>query len=60
MPLRTSPLAVLLALAAQAPPAAAEPQAYAVDPGHTHVHWEVRHFGTSTSRGRFDQVDAAI
>jgi polyisoprenoid-binding protein YceI len=29
---------------------------YALDASHTRVHWEVRHFGTSTSRGRFDNV----
>ena len=30
-----------------------EPGAYAVDPTHTSVTFEVAHFGTSTSRGRF-------
>ncbi|MBX3622991.1 MAG: YceI family protein [Rhizobacter sp.] len=40
--------------------AAAQPRAYALDPAHTHVHWEVRHFGTSTSRGRFDDVQGSL
>ncbi|KQU78337.1 MULTISPECIES: YceI family protein [unclassified Rhizobacter] len=29
---------------------------YLIDPAHTHIQWEVRHFGTSTSRGRFDDI----
>lgn len=53
-------LLAALAAAAFAPSADAEPVAYAVDPAHTRVHWEVRHFGTSTSRGRFGAVDASI
>jgi polyisoprenoid-binding protein YceI len=36
------------------------PQDFAIDPDHTHVHWEVRHFGTSTERGRFDAITGAI
>ena len=38
----------------------AEPVAYAIDPSHTKVYWEVRHFGTSTQRGRFDSVEGSI
>lgn len=49
-----------IAAAAFAPSADAEPVGYAVDPAQTRVHWEVRHFGTSTSRGRFGAVDASI
>jgi polyisoprenoid-binding protein YceI len=33
---------------------------YLLDPGHTRVHWEVSHFGTSTSRGRFDDVTGSL
>lgn len=33
---------------------------YALDLQHTKVHWEVRHFGTSTSRGRFDDIDGQL
>jgi polyisoprenoid-binding protein YceI len=40
--------------------ARAAPQEFAIDPDNTHVHWEIRHFGTSTSRGRFDAISGAI
>lgn len=33
---------------------------WAVDRQHTQVFWEVRHFGTSTSRGRFDDLDVQL
>ncbi|HEV7912526.1 MAG TPA: YceI family protein [Albitalea sp.] len=53
--------AVLAALLA-APPriAFAEPVRYVLDPSHTRVWWETRHFGTSTHRGRFDSVEGSI
>ena len=35
-------------------PAQAQPVSYSFDPAHSKVWWEVRHFGTSTHRGRFD------
>src|SRR4051812_7882079 len=44
--------------AAQA--AADAPAVYLIDPAHTHIQWEVRHFGTSTSRGRFDDVSGHV
>lgn len=54
--LRGATLALMCSgLHAQAPQAAYQP-----DPGHTFVHWEVLHMGTSTSRGRFDKVDGRI
>lgn len=53
-------LAIALIGAATSTAAPAQPQAYAVDAAHTRVHWEVRHFGTSTQRGRFGAVDAHI
>ena len=40
--------------------ALAEPQVFVLDPANTHVHWEVKHFGTSTIRGRFDVALGAI
>jgi polyisoprenoid-binding protein YceI len=40
--------------------AGAAPQSYTLDPVATHVHWEVVHFGTSTSRGRFDSIEGSI
>ena len=46
--------------AAQAPATAEAPAVYLIDPAHTHIQWEVRHFGTSTSRGRFDDVTGHV
>lgn len=40
--------------------AQAQPVAYLLDPAHTRVHWEVTHFGTSTSRGRFDDISGSL
>jgi polyisoprenoid-binding protein YceI len=40
--------------------AAAAPQDFALDPSFTHVHWEIKHFGTSTSRGRFDAITGSV
>ena len=37
-----------------------EPAAYAIDPTHTFVSFEVAHFGTSTSRGRFDRTQGTV
>ena len=34
--------------------------AWRVDPERTQVHWEVRHFDTSTARGRFDRIEAQL
>ncbi|WP_280153591.1 YceI family protein [Piscinibacter sp. XHJ-5] len=50
--------AALLGLAG--PAVRAEPVGYAIDPSHTKVYWETRHFGTSTHRGRFDDVQGHI
>jgi polyisoprenoid-binding protein YceI len=51
----------LLALAALVVGVAhAEPLTYALDPERTFVHWEVLHFGTSTSRGRFAAISGAV
>ena len=49
-----------LALFATAGSAQAQPATYAVDPSHTFVTWEALHFGTSTSRGRFDKKEGTI
>jgi polyisoprenoid-binding protein YceI len=38
----------------------AAPQEFVIDSANTHVHWEVKHFGTSTSRGRFDAVTGSL
>jgi len=66
MRFRAFPKAALAALllagthlcGAQAP--AAEAAVYLIDPAHTHVQWAVKHFGTSTSRGRFDEVSGHV
>jgi polyisoprenoid-binding protein YceI len=39
---------------------AAPPGAWRVDPQATQIHWEAMHFGTSTSRGRFEQFDVQL
>jgi polyisoprenoid-binding protein YceI len=41
-------------------PLQAQSMAYALDPSHTAVHWEVKHFGTSTLRGRFSDIQGHI
>lgn len=33
---------------------------YTTDPTHTFVHFEVLHFNTSTTRGRFDRVSGSV
>lgn len=50
---------VCLSASAQAPAATAAPS-YQLDAGHTFVHWEVLHMGTSTTRGRFDRVTGVV
>ncbi len=50
-------VAALLAIAA---PAHAQSGTYSIDPTHTFVTWEALHFGTSTSRGRFDKKEGTI
>jgi polyisoprenoid-binding protein YceI len=38
----------------------AQSATYMVEPTHTFVTWEAKHFGTSTSRGRFDKKSGSI
>ena len=40
--------------------AAAQSVGYLLAPAHTKVHWEVRHFGTSTQRGWFADVQGSV
>ncbi len=40
--------------------ATAAPAVYVLDPEHTFAHFEVQHFGTSTSRGRFGPVTGEV
>jgi len=44
----------------QLQPAAAQPAVYVLDPAHSFVHFEVLHFGTSTTRGRFGPVQGEV
>lgn len=46
--------------AAASPPAAAVAGTYRLDPAHTFVTFEVRHFGTSTLRGRFGPLQGEV
>jgi polyisoprenoid-binding protein YceI len=50
----------LFALAVAAFGAQAQSASYAIDPTHTFVTFEVLHFGTSTTRGRFDKKEGAV
>ncbi len=52
--------AVAAGLLAAAACVQAGPVAWRIDPAATRVHFEVRHFGTSTSRGRFERVAGSI
>jgi polyisoprenoid-binding protein YceI len=38
----------------------AQSATYSIDPTHTFVNWEALHFGTSTSRGRFDKKEGTV
>lgn len=48
------------ALAAAALNTHAEPALYHIDPLHSFVHFELRHFDTSTLRGRFGPIDGHV
>lgn len=53
-------IGALLGAALFAGGARAEPVSYTVEPTHTFINFEVRHFGTSTSRGRWNKMDGQI
>ncbi len=53
-------LAVTLGTAAMSSAALAQSATYQVEPTHTFITWEAKHFGTSTSRGRFDKKSGMI
>ena len=48
------------ALLAAAGFAQAQSATYAIDPTHTFVNFEAKHFGTSTLRGRFDRKEGTV
>jgi polyisoprenoid-binding protein YceI len=52
--------ALTLATALLSAGVSAQPATYAIDPTHTFVNFEVKHFGTSTNRGRWDKKDGSI
>ncbi len=56
------PLSLTAALAAMALTGAVQAQSttYVVEPTHTFVTFEAKHFGTSTNRGRFDKKEGTI
>jgi len=58
-PFVAAPVALACLLFA-ASAARAESVTYKVETGHTYVTWEALHFGTSTTRGRFDKKDGSI
>ena len=57
-PLALSTLSAFVLAAAL--PAGAQTATYAIDPTHTFVTFEAMHFGTSTSRGRFDKKEGTV
>ncbi|HYR26101.1 MAG TPA: YceI family protein [Aquabacterium sp.] len=52
--------AALAASTLAATVAQAAPATYAIDPTHTFVTFEAKHFGTSTNRGRFDKKSGTV
>jgi polyisoprenoid-binding protein YceI len=53
-------LLITALLAAAAGAAQAESATYAIDPTHTAVTFEAKHFGTSTLRGRWDKKEGSV
>ena len=53
----TSGIAAFAFLSTQA---SAQSATYTIEPTHTYVNWEAKHFGTSTNRGRFDKKSGTI
>ena len=57
---RTALVLALTCTAALSAAALADPVVYTLDPGHTTVLWEAKHFGTSTNHGRFDKESGTV
>jgi polyisoprenoid-binding protein YceI len=53
-------LALALPMAMGPPAAVAQPVVYDFDPERSFVHFEVLHFNTSTTRGRFGPISGAV
>lgn len=58
--MKKSLLALALVPMLFASAAQAQSAAYAIDPTHTFVTFEIDHFGTSTNRGRFDKKEGTV
>lgn len=58
--MRKSLFALAAAATLMAGAAHAESAAYAIDPSHTFVTFEIGHFGTTTNRGRFDKKEGSV
>ncbi|WP_374315479.1 YceI family protein [Aquabacterium sp.] len=59
--MKTVSLTLLASIAAlTASVAQAAPSTYNIDPTHTFVTFEAKHFGTSTNRGRFDKKTGTV
>ncbi|MEK9952395.1 MAG: YceI family protein [Curvibacter sp.] len=58
--MRHSLLALIAAATLAAGSAQAQSVAYAIDPTHTFVTFEIGHFGTSTNRGRWDKKEGTV
>ena len=58
--LTLSALTLALGAATLATTAQAAPSTYALDPIHTFVTFEAKHFGVSTNRGRFDKTQGTV
>jgi polyisoprenoid-binding protein YceI len=56
----TASHAAALTMALTAAAAHAAPSTYAIEPNHTYVTFEAKHFGTSTNRGRFDKKSGTV
>ncbi len=57
---RTALVSLFATAALSAGIAHAESATYTVDPTHTFVTFEAKHFGTSTNRGRFDKKSGSV
>ncbi|OWQ83149.1 polyisoprenoid-binding protein [Roseateles aquatilis] len=51
---------LLASLIAVAGLAQAQSSTYAIDPTHTYATFEIKHFGTSTNRARFDKKEGTV
>jgi polyisoprenoid-binding protein YceI len=59
-PAQSLPALLLAAALLAGGASAAQPLSFTLDPDHSWVHFEVMHFGTSTTRGRFGPVSGEV